>query len=146
MIISNESDQALSLDDVRIHLLPANGDRVEAATEDDINRRLFTIHSTQPTHIPLTPLKIHHTPVDKKITQDSNDFGFASTTVQAHSTIAGYLFYDIRDFEDQPLRHAEIYVKMIHTLDGRKELFAFNIPLDKWLAAHPDAPSNRSRR
>jgi hypothetical protein len=146
VIISNESDQALSLDDARIHFMPESGDRVQAATEDDINRRLFTIHSTQPTRVPLTPIKIHHTPVDKKVTDDSNDFGFASTTVQAHSTVAGYVFYDIRDLGDQALRHADLYVKMVHTLDGKKELFAFSIPFDKWLAANPSAPSNQARR
>lgn len=146
VIISNESDQALSLEDARIHLLPANGDRVQAATDEDINRRLFTIHSTQATRVPLTPIKIHHAPIDKKVTDDLNDFGFASTTVQAHSTLAGYVFYDISDLEDPALRHAQLYVKMVHTLDGKKELFAFNIPLDKWLAANPNAASNRTRR
>ena len=75
VIISNESDQALSLDDARIHFLPGQRRPRQAATEDDINRRLFTIHSTQPTHIPLTPIKIHHAPVDKKITDGRNDFG-----------------------------------------------------------------------
>lgn len=146
VVISNESDQALSLDDARIHLLPASGDRIQAATEDDINRRLFTIKGTQATHIPLTPLQIHHAPVDKKITEDMNDFGFVSTTVQPHTTAAGYVFYDIRDLDDLPLKHAEIYVKMVHTLDGKKELFPFTVPLDKWLAAHPEAASNSPRR
>jgi len=31
---------------------------------------------------------------------------------------------------------------MVHTLDGKRELFAFSIPFDKWLDANPDAPSN----
>jgi hypothetical protein len=28
---------------------------------------------------------------------------------------------------------------MVHTLDGKKQLFSFNVPLNKWLAAQPGA-------
>ena len=146
VIFTNDSDHALSLEDARMQFISANNDKIPAATEDELNRRIFTLHSTQPIHIPLDPIPIHRTAVDKKITQDDNDFGFASTRVPAHSTLAGYLFYDIKDLDEPALKHAELYVKMVHTLDGTQELFAFTIPLDKWLAANPDAPSNHPRQ
>jgi hypothetical protein len=145
-VISNDSDRALSLDDARMQFISANNDKIPAATEDDINRRIFTLHSTQPIHIPMIPIPIKRTPVDKKITDDDNDFGFQGRVVNAHSTLAGYLFYDIQDLDEPALKHAELYVKMVHTLDGKQELFAFTIPLDKWLAANPDAPSNHPRQ
>lgn len=145
VIVTNDSDTALTLDEVRIQFISANRDVLPAATLDDINRRLFTTHSAMGTKIPLTPLTIHHPPVDKKITEDDNDFGFQGTTVNAHSTLAGYLFYDVRNLEDPPLKGAQIYLKEIYTLDRKKQLFAFTIPLDKWLAANPpqkDASKN----
>jgi len=145
VIFTNDSDRALSLDDVRIQFISAANDTIPAATEDDINRRIFTLHSAQPIHIPLDPFPIKRTPVDKKISEDDNDFGFQGTVVNAHSTLAGYLFYDIKGLDDPALRHAELYIKEVHTLDGKQELFAFSIPFDKWLAAHPDAPSNQKR-
>jgi hypothetical protein len=145
VVITNDSDRALSLDDARMQFISAENDKIPAATEDDINRRLFTIKSAEGTKIPIIPITIHH-PVDKKITQDTDDFGFRGTTVKAHSTLAGYLFYDIKGLDDPPLAHAELYVKMVHTLDGQQELFAFTIPFDEWLAAHPDSPSNHPRR
>jgi hypothetical protein len=147
VIFTNDSDRPLSLEDARMQFISANNDKIPAATEDDLNRRLFTFHSAQGTKIPLIPIPItiHH-PVEKKITQDDNDFGFKSTVVEPHSTLAGYLFYDIKDLDDPALVHAELYVKMVHTLDGKQELFAFSIPFDKWLAANPDAPSNHPRR
>ena len=145
VVITNDSDHALSLEDARMQFISANNDKIPAATEDDLNRRLFTIRSAEGTKIPIIPITIHH-PVDKKITQDDNDFGFRSTVVEPHSTLAGYLFYDIKDLDDPALVHAEMYVKMVHTLDGKQELFAFSIPFDKWLAANPDAPSNHPRR
>jgi hypothetical protein len=146
VVITNDSDRALSLDDARMQFITADNQKIPAATEDDIDRRIFTYHSAQPIRIPLVPIPIKRTPVDKKVTQDDNDFGFQGTVVNAHSTLAGYLFYDIRDLEDPALKHAELYVKMVHTLDGKQELFAFTVPFDKWLAANPDAPSNHPRR
>lgn len=146
VVITNDSDRALSLEDARMQFITADDQKLPAATEDDINRRIFTLHSTQPIRIPLDPFPIKRTPVDKKVTDDDNDFGFQGTVVNAHSTLAGYLFYDIKDLDDPALAHAELYVKMVHTLDGKHELFAFSIPFDKWLAANPDAPSNHPRR
>lgn len=146
VVVTNDSDHALSLDEARMQFISANNDKIPAATEEDINRRIFTIRGTQGTKIPIIPITIHHAPVDKKITQDGNDFGFKSTTVQPHSTLAGYLFYDIKDLDDPALKGADLYVKMIHTVDSKQDLFAFTIPLDKWLAANPGAPSNHARR
>lgn len=146
VVFTNDSDRAISLDDARMQFITADNQKIPAATEDDIDRRIFTYHSTQPIRIPMVPIPIKRAPIDKKVTQDDNDFGFQGTVVNAHSTLAGYLFYDIRDLDDPALKHAELYVKMVHTLDGKQELFAFTIPFDKWLAANPDAPSNHPRR
>ena len=146
VIFTNDSDHALSLEDARMQFISANNDKIPAATQDELNRRVFDLRSTQPIHIPLDPFPIKRTPVDKKISQDDTDFGFQSSRIQPHSTLAGYLFYDIKDLDEPALKHAELYVKMVHTLDGSEELFAFTIPLDKWLAANPDAPSNHPRQ
>jgi len=141
VIFTNDSDSALSLDDARIQFLSANNDKIPAANDDDLQRRLFSLKSAAghriPLPLPIPPITIHGKPVDKQITRDDQDFGFSGTTVNAHSTLAGYLFYDIRGLDDKPLQGAQLYVKMVHTLDGKKQLFAFSIPFDKWLAAHP---------
>ena len=135
VIITNDSDTALNLNEARMQLITANNDKFPAATLDDINRRLFSTKQAKGGHIPLTPIPLHHAPIDKKITQDDDDFGFKSTTVAPHSTLAGYLFYDVKDLDDPPLKGAELYVKMIQTAAG-KELFAFSIPFNKALATH----------
>ncbi len=138
VIFTNDSDRPISLDDARIQFISADNQKIQAATDDDLNRRIFTLHSTQPIRIPLDPFPIHRTPVDKKISDDDHDFGFSGTVVNPHSTLAGYLFYDIQGI-DSPLKGAQIYVKMVHTVDGKQDLFSFSVPLDKWLAANPDA-------
>ena len=146
VIITNDSDRALSLDDARLQFISANNDIIPAATDDDINRRLFTIKSVAGTKIPMPApiptITIHHPAVDKKIIQDENDFGFSGTVVNAHSTLAGYLFYDTKPLDDPALKGAQLYVKMVHTLDGKQNLFAFSIPFDKWLAAQNQKDKN----
>jgi hypothetical protein len=143
VVFTNDSDSPLSLDDARIQFISANNDKIPAATDEDIQRRLFSTKGTAgrkiPLPLPLPPITVHDKPVDKKITQDENEFGFTSTTVNPHSTLAGYLFYDVRELADPPLKGAEIYVKMVHSVDGKTQLFDFNIPFDKWLAAQPGA-------
>jgi hypothetical protein len=149
VIITNDGDTAISLEDARMQFISANEDKIPAADLEELNRRLFTYKSTQGTKIPIVPITIHHDPIDKKITQDDNDFGFQGTTVNAHSTLAGYLFYDIKSLDlDHPLKGAQIYVKMIHTADKKHELFAFTIPFDKWLAAQPkpEKPNNNQQK
>jgi hypothetical protein len=147
VIFTNDGDAALSLDDARMQFISSNNDKIPAATDDDIQRRLFSTKSLKgrkvPLPAPLPPITLHDKPVDKQITQDADDFGFKSTTVNPHSTLAGYLFYDVRQLDEFPLKGAEIYIKMVYTVpdkDGnRKQIYDFNIPFDKWVAAQPGA-------
>jgi hypothetical protein len=145
VIVTNDRDEALILDDVRIQFFPEHGERQPAATDEDLNRRLFSRKAAQATRLPIIPIPIHHEPVDQKILSDDADFGFASTVVPAHSTRAGYVFYDTQGIDNPVMRHAELGLKMIHYTDaqGKKvELFPFTLLFDPWLAAHPpDAPT-----
>lgn len=139
VIITNDRDQPLELDEVRIQFLPGDGGKEAAATDDDLNRRLFSGRDAVGTKLPIIPITIHHQPVDQKILNDDTDFGFTSTTVPPHSTRAGYVFYDTRGLDDPVMKHAELYVKEIKTTDekgAKVELFAFTLPFDKYLAAH----------
>lgn len=151
VIITNDGEQALTLDDVRIQFISENKDVLPAALPEDLNRRLYSKKAAAGHNIPLPfPGAKIHTPgeqVDKKITDDDRDFGFASTTVAPHSTAAGYLFYDIKELDDPAMRHATLYLKEIRVQGQKKQLFDFNLAFDKWLAAQPrpvkktDAPA-----
>jgi hypothetical protein len=138
VIVTNDGDTALALDDARMQFISVNNDKIPAAIDEDIQRRLFSTKSAVgrkiPLPLPLPPITTHGKPINKQIVQDDNDFGFKGTTVNPHSTLAGYLFYDIRGLDDPALKGAQLYVKMVHTAAG-KELFAFTIPFDKWLSA-----------
>ena len=140
VIVTNDRDDALILDDVRIQFLPAEGDKEAAATDEDLNRRLFSNKQAATAHVPILGIPYHHEAVDQKILNDDNDFGFQSTVVPAHSTRAGYVFYDTRGIDDPVMKNAQLYIKMIHYDDEhavRHELFAFTLDFNKWLDAQP---------
>jgi hypothetical protein len=124
VIFTNDGDAPLSLDDARIQFISINNDVIPAATLDDIQRRLFAMKSVKgrqiPLPAPLPPITLHDKPLEKQITQDDADFGFSGTTVNSHSTLAGYLFYDVRQLDDPPLKGAQLYVKMVHTLPAKE--------------------------
>jgi hypothetical protein len=153
VIFTNDGDTALSLDDARIQFISAANDVIPAANDDDIQRRLFSTKNIKgreiPLPLPLPPIHLHDKPVDKQITQDDNDFGFSGTIVNPHSTLAGYLFYDVRHLDDPPLKDAQLYIKEVYTLPtkeaAKKQLFPYTIPLNKWLVAQPgEKPSPKS--
>jgi hypothetical protein len=144
VIITNDRDDALNLDDARMQFFPADGGKEGAATDEELNRRLFSTKNAHGTTIPVIGVTIHHEPVDQKILNDDADFGFQSTIVPPHSTRAGYIFYDTKGIDDPVLKHAELYIKMIHYTDNKNvqhELFGFTLPFDKWLDVQtkPDA-------
>lgn len=144
VIITNDSDRALSLDEVRIQFISSNNDKIPAALPEDLQRRLFSTTQVTgrrvPMPAPIPSITLHDKPVDKQITADDADFGFQGTVVNAHSTLAGYLFYDVRELDDPAMKGAELYVKEIRTLDGKQQMFDFQIPFNKWLAAQIHAP------
>lgn len=138
LVIQNDGDSPLDLNQVRIQYIASDGTKVPAATPEEINRRLFRFNDIKQRRIPGTPIPYRPAPVDKKILDDDKDFGFSQTTIPPHSSASGFLFYDIKDLDDPPMKGAELYVKMIHAKkDGKDaELFAFSVPFDKYLAAN----------
>ncbi|HLI77019.1 MAG TPA: hypothetical protein VKV02_08740, partial [Acidobacteriaceae bacterium] len=119
-----------------------------AATDDDLARRLFSKKYAQGTKIPLpAPLPsitIHHPGIDKLITEDGTDFGFSTTTVAPHTTVAGYLFYDTRDINDPVLDHATLELRKVRWASTNKELQSFEIPL-KPSTAKPESSGTSTK-
>ncbi len=133
VIVTNDSNDAVSLDDARILFVAADNYVENAATYDDLQRRLFSKKSVAGTKIPLPgplpSITIHHPPVDKQILADDTDFGFQGTTVAAHTTAAGYLYYDTRSIDDPVLEHATLELRKVRFASTNKTLDSFEIPL-----------------
>ncbi len=133
VVITNDSDTPLNLNEARMQLITANNDKFPAATLDDINRRLFSTKQAKEAMSPCSPSPSTTHPSTRRSPRMTTT-SVSTTTVAPHATLAGYLFYDVKDLDDPPLKGAELHVKMIQTAAG-KELFAFSIPFNKALAA-----------
>ena len=133
IIITNEGDTPISLDNARIDFITAAGDKVPAAEPRDAERALDRPADPR-NKIPIGPIKLggKGKNLDKKIEQDFSEFQYGAIAVEPHTTRAGFLFYDLQDLEN-PLADAHLEFRRIQTHDAR-ELFAFEIPLNKYLA------------
>jgi hypothetical protein len=132
VIVTNDSDQAITLDDVRIHFIAGDNTTVPAATDDDLQRRMFVIKDATgrkiPLPLPLPSITVHKN-VDKKITDDMNDFGFLTTPVAPHTTVAGYLFYDVQGLDTPVLEKATLELRKVRWASTQKALDTFEVPL-----------------
>jgi hypothetical protein len=142
LIISNDSDQTLMLTDLRIEYITVKRDKIEPATKDDIYRHIVHLKenpSNQKTPIPL-PIPRRggsRGPVSKDAQQAMEELDvaqFAPYPVEAHSMRSGFLFFDISGI-DAPEAGAHVYLTGMRA--GTKELFYFDIPLEKYLSYPP---------
>jgi hypothetical protein len=132
VIVTNDGDKPINLEQARIHFITANGDKIPAAEPEDVERRAATIRNPSG---PKTPIPGLGKPKSKdpKIEADFNEFEYQALVVEAHTTRAGFLFYDVQGL-DNPLKGAKLYLRRLQASDG-KDLFYFEIPFDKYLAA-----------
>jgi hypothetical protein len=134
LIVTNTGDKPISLRDARILFETADGDRIQAAEPEDVER-LMTAKERQGTKIPMPgPLPPIHTKPkgsNKEIEQDFNTFEFSALAVEPHTTRAGFLFYVVEGLS-HPLVGAKLYVRTVRDSEGN-ELFFFEIPFSKYL-------------
>jgi hypothetical protein len=134
LIVTNNSDRPISLRDARILYVTSQGDRIQAADPEDVER-LMTRKEKQggkiPLPGPLPSIKLKPKASDKAIEQDFDTFEFQALVVEPHTTRAGFLFYDIAGLA-HPLKGALLNLHKIKDADGR-ELFFFEIQFDKYL-------------
>jgi hypothetical protein len=134
IIITNEGDTPISLNNARIDFITAAGDKIPAAEPRDAERALDRPADPR-RKIPIGPIKVggKGKNLDKKIEQDFSELEYRAIAVEPHTTRAGFLFYDLEDLAN-PLQGAHLELRRIQSSDGR-ELFAFEIPFDKYLAS-----------
>jgi hypothetical protein len=132
VIVTNDSDFDVNLDDARIHVITADNTSLPAATLDDLDRRLFTVKSATGTRLPLglpIPITVGRKDINKQIVEDDRDFGFQTTTVKAHSTVAGWLYYDMEGVDPPFLSHATLELRKVRFAGSGQALDSFEIPL-----------------
>ena len=135
LIITNNSDRPISIADVRVYFISASNDRISAATPDDVERAI-PLRDKQGRKIPVGPFHVptHSKDSDWRVQQDFNRYEYNALSVPAHSTIAGFIWYDVDGLGSNPLQNASLVVREVKNADGQ-ELFYFQIPFNKYLGA-----------
>jgi hypothetical protein len=132
IIVTNDGDKPINLEQARIHLITAGGDKIAAAEPEDVERRANNIKNpANSAKLPIPGLTGKPKSKDPKIEADFHEFEYQAIVVEAHTTRAGFLFYDVEGLSD-PLRGAKLYLRRLQAADG-KDLFYFEIPFDKYL-------------
>jgi hypothetical protein len=139
MVVTNDSDQPISLNGMKAEMVTADRTKILAATEDDLYRRLsHPSHGPSPSPIPI-PRKAKGS-VSSKAVDEIQNSRFAARAVEPHSSQAGFLFFDVSGIS-APLAGAHVYLTGVR--DGKgNELMYFEIALEKYLSAPASTPSN----
>lgn len=134
LIITNNGDKPINLREARILFVTPAGDRLQTAEAEDVER-LMTRKQREGSKIPLpAPLPPIHTKPKgsyKDIESDFNTFEYGALAVEAHTTRAGFLFYDVNGLRD-PLKGSSMLIRKVLNSEGA-ELFYFEIPFEKYL-------------
>ena len=134
LIVTNNGDRPINLSEARILFYTADGDKIQAAEPEDVER-LMTRKEREggklPMPTPLPGIKLKPKASNKEIEEDFNTLEYQALVVEPHSTRAGFLFYDVSGL-DHPLQGASLHLRKLRNADGN-ELFYFEIPFDKYL-------------
>jgi hypothetical protein len=134
VIVTNDGDKPINLEQARIHFITAAGDKIPAAEPEDVERRATNVKNPSGgVKLPIPGISTKPKSKDPKIEADFHEFEYQAIVVEAHTTRAGFLFYDVDGISD-PLKGAKLYLRKLQAADG-KDLFYFEIPFDKYLTA-----------
>jgi len=137
IVVTNDTAQPISLNDVRILLLPSEGSKINAGEPGDVERRVLA-GQRMGTTLPIGPLKIHRQgkAADSKVEADFSEHEYSALAVEPHTTRAGFLFYDVQSLGQHPLAGAKLVFRQVRDSSG-KEMFAFEVPMDAYLKSAP---------
>jgi len=128
LIISNDSDQTLMLQNLKIEYITVKREKLQPATDDDIYRRLVKPNKAGHPGPKLPFPTGKKEPLSKEVREEYESAQFLTVPITPHSTHSGYLFFDFM-YVDTPVAGAHIYLTGLKA--GGKELFYFDLPMAK---------------
>jgi hypothetical protein len=134
-VITNDGDEPISLVGMKAELNTRNRTKLFPATIDDLTRRLsHPSRNDRPNPLPIPlPRKEVKGGVNRKTWDEIEQAQFGAKAVEPHSTVRGFLFFDIADISN-PLAGASFYLMGARNAKG-DELMYFEIPMEKYLSA-----------
>jgi hypothetical protein len=134
-VITNDGDEPVSLLGMKPELNTKDRSKLYPATMDDLLRRLsHPSRNDRPNPLPIPlPKKEVKGGVNRKTWDEMEQAQFAAKAVEPHSTVSGFLFFDISGISN-PLAGAHLYLMGVRDNRGT-ELMYFEIPMEKYLSA-----------
>jgi len=131
LVITNDGDQPITLGNLRAQLITARREKITAATNDELYRRLAHVSAggTSPLPIPFPRNKVKGA-VGKKALDEMDAAQFGAKAVEPHSTQSGFVFFDVSGLSGSPLAGGRFYMTGLRDAKG-SELFYFEIPFQK---------------
>ena len=130
LVITNDSDQAVTVSNMRAELVTAQRNKLESLTSDDVFRRVAHISgsSTSPARVGPIPLpgNTQNKKAQKQYEEIMNSI-FSAKAVEPHTTKSGFLFFDVRDVK-QPVDGAHVFLTGVRDSNGN-ELMYVEVPL-----------------
>lgn len=129
LIVTNDGDQPISLAAMQAQLITAHRDKLSAASNDELYRRLAHVNATGPKYpLPFPRTKVKGA-VGKKALDEMDAAQFTGKAVEPHSTQSGFVFFDVTGISS-PLAGARFYLTGLRDTKGG-ELLYFEIPFQK---------------
>jgi hypothetical protein len=138
LIVTNDGDTAVNLTSMKLEMMTAGRQKLVPASQQDIVRRIQKAVK-RPDSPRVSPIPLPRRKPKPGVSQDTMDeldaAMFHAMAVEPHTTRAGFVFLDYEGISN-PLAGARLTVNGLTTGDG-KELFFFEIPMEKYLTYQP---------
>jgi hypothetical protein len=134
-VLSNDSDKSIILTQMNVLLITKKKIKLQPANAEDVYRRLAENKQRvdMPQRGPFGTKVKNNVPKDAMVEVPGAQF--MANIVDARSSQSGFFFFDFEGIEN-PLAGARLVVTGIKNNDD-KELFYFEIPLEKYLGYKP---------
>jgi len=129
LVITNDGDQPLSLANMQAQLITSQREKISAASNDELYRRLSHVNASGPKYpLPFPRTKVKGA-VGKKALDEMDAAQFSAKAVEPHSTQAGFVFFDVTGLSS-PLVGGRFYLTGLRNAKGT-ELLYFEIYFQK---------------
>lgn len=134
IIVTNNGDQPINMEMARVSFITAGHKKILTAEPEDVKSLMSRPVNTGSLILPSdtdTDQKYKFKSGMEDIDNDYDTFEYRSLEVPAHSTRAGFLFFDLYGI-DHPLQGAHLQLRQLRDASGN-ELDFFEIPFDPYL-------------
>jgi hypothetical protein len=129
LVITNDGDQPVSLANMQAQLITSHRDKITAAGNDELYRRLSHVNASGPKYpLPFPRTKVKGA-VGKKALDEIDAAQFSAKAVEPHSTQSGFVFFDVSGISS-PLAGGRFYLTGLRNAKGT-ELLYFEIYFEK---------------